>query len=302
MNHLITGGTGLIGKSFIEMLPKNSSQITVLTRNRNKAKNLLGSSINYINKLSLVDIENSDVILNLAGEAIADKRWSDTQKDKICQSRWKITQQLVDLIHQAENPPSVFISGSAIGVYGRQSAQQEKQPIDESYDNFHQEFTHHVCSTWENIALSAVTNKTRVAVLRTGIVLAKNGGALGKMTTPFKLGLGGKIGDGQQMMSWIHIEDMIAGILHIQKNETLQGVINLTAPNPVSNDQFTHALAAILNRPCFFSTPAWLLKILLGEMSDILLFGQNVVPTKLIDASFSFKYSKIEQAFENLFK
>lgn len=301
MNYLITGGTGLIGKSFIEILPKNSSQITVLTRNKDKAKNLLGSSINYINKLSLVDIENSDVILNLAGEAIADKRWSDSQKDKICQSRWKITQQLVDLIHQAENPPSVFISGSAMGVYGRQSSQHEIQPIDESYDAFHQEFTHHVCSTWENIALSAVTNKTRVAVLRTGIVLAKNGGALGKMITPFKLGLGGKLGDGEQMMSWIHIEDMVAAILHIQKNETLQGVINLTAPNPVSNDQFTHALAAILNRPCFLSTPAWLLKILLGEMSDILLFGQNVIPKKLIDSGFSFKYSKIEQAFENLF-
>ena len=298
MNYLITGGTGLIGKAFIESLPKNTSQITVLSRNKINAKKLLGSEINCIDKLSIIDIENSDVILNLAGEAIADKRWSDTQKDKICQSRWGITQNLVDLINQAENPPSVFISGSAIGIYGRQN----KQPINENFEDFHHEFTHHVCSEWENIALAAVTSKTRVAILRTGIVLAKKNGALGKMIPPFKLGLGGKIGDGEQMMSWIHLEDMVAGISHIEKDETLQGAINLTAPNPVNNYQFTNALASTLNRPCFLSTPAWLLKTLLGEMSDLLLFGQNVVPDKLTNSGFSFKYSKVEEALTNLIK
>ena len=298
MNYLITGGTGLIGKAFIESLPKNTSQITVLSRNKINAKKLLGSEINCIDKLSIIDIENSDVILNLAGEAIADKRWSDTQKDKICQSRWGITQNLVDLINQAENPPSVFISGSAIGIYGRQN----KQPINENFEDFHHEFTHHVCSEWENIALAAVTSKTRVAILRTGIVLAKKSGALGKMIPPFKLGLGGKIGDGEQMMSWIHLEDMVAGISHIEKDETLQGAINLTAPNPVNNYQFTNALASTLNRPCFLSTPAWLLKTLLGEMSDLLLFGQNVVPDKLTNSGFSFKYSKLEEALTNLIK
>ena len=296
MNYLITGGTGLIGKAFIESLPKYTSQITVLTRDKIKAKKLLGSSINCIDELSIVDIENSDVIVNLAGEAIADKRWSETQKDKICQSRWGITQQLVDLINQANNPPSVFISGSAIGIYGRQN----KHPIDENFEHFHQEFTHHVCSTWESIALSAASDKTRVAILRTGIVLAKNSGALAKMIPPFKFGLGGKIGDGEQIMSWIHVEDMVAGILHIQQSETLQGVINLTAPKPVSNDQFTHALASTLNRPCRLSTPAWLLKILLGEMADLLLFGQNVVPTKLLDSGFSFKYPNIDEALTHL--
>jgi uncharacterized protein (TIGR01777 family) len=289
MNYLITGGTGLIGKAFIDSLPKKSSQITVLTRNKINAKKLLGSEINCVDELSIIDIENSDVILNLVGEAIADKRWSDSQKDKICQSRWRVTQHLVDLINQAENPPSVFISGSAIGIYGRQN----NQPINESFEDFHHEFTHHVCSEWENIALAAVTNQTRVAILRTGIVLAKQSGALGKMIPPFKLGLGGKIGDGKQMMSWIHLEDMVAGISHIEKNETLHGAINLTAPNPVNNYHFTHALASTLNRPCLLSTPAWLLKILLGEMSDLLLFGQNVVPDKLTDSGFSFKYSKV---------
>lgn len=296
MNYLITGGTGLIGKSFIKTLPKSSSQITVLTRNRDKAKNLLGSSIHYINKLSLLDIENTDVILNLAGEAIADKRWSDTQKEKICQSRWQITQQLVDLIQQANNPPSLFISGSAIGIYGR----QENSPVNEAFTQYHQEFTHDVCAKWEGIALNASSEKTRVAILRTGVVLAKRGGALQKMVLPFKLGLGASISDGKQIMSWIHIDDMVAAILHIQNTEYLHGVINLTAPEPVLNKQFSQALAASLNRPCLFSTPAWLLKMLLGEMSDILLFGQNVVPSKLIDSSFVFKYKTIDCAFANL--
>lgn len=296
MHYLITGGTGLIGKSFIENLPKDTSQITVLTRNIKKAKKLLGPTINCIDYLSIVDIENSDIVLNLAGEPIADKRWSDNQKDKILESRWSITKNLVDMINQAKNPPSVFISGSAIGIYGRQN----KRPIDESFTQYNEEFTHFVCSTWEHIALCAMTDKTRVAILRTGIVLAQKSGALAKMILPFKFGLGGKIGDGEQMMSWIHLEDMIASILHIQNNENLHGVINLTAPNPVSNDQFTRTLAATLNRPCKLSTPAWLLKLLFGEMADILLFGQNVVPTKLLDSGFSFKYSKVNKALTNL--
>ena len=296
MNYLITGGTGLIGKAFIERLPKDTSQVTVLTRNTAKANKLLGSAINCIDKLTVNDIENSDVVLNLAGEPIADKRWSDGQKNKICHSRWDITQQLVDLINQAKNPPTVFISGSAIGIYGRQN----KLPINESFEQFHREFTHHICSSWENIALSVTTRQTRVAILRTGIVLAENKGALEKMTPPFKFGLGGKIGDGEQMMSWIHIDDMVAAISHIEANKTLQGAINLTAPNPVSNVQFTHALAASLNRPCRFTTPAWVLKIMFGEMSDILLFGQNVVPTKLIDSGFSFKYPTVEEALVSL--
>jgi uncharacterized protein (TIGR01777 family) len=299
MNYLITGGTGLIGRRFIQTLPKDTTQITVLTRNIKNAKKLLGNSINYINALSIDDIEKSDIIINLAGEAIAEKRWSDAQKEVICQSRWSITQQLVDYIKLAKNPPSDFISGSAIGIYGRQN----KQPINENHLLFHEEFTHYVCSTWENIALSAmnsVKSKTRVAILRTGIVLDKNKGALAKMIPPFKFCLGGNMGNGEQIMSWIHIDDMVNAILHIQEKKDLQGPINLTAPHPVSNNQFSHALATALNRPCCFSTPAWVLKLLLGEMSVLLLFGQNVKPKKLIDSKFSFKYPTIEKALSQL--
>jgi uncharacterized protein (TIGR01777 family) len=267
----------------------------VLTRSINKTKNLLGNHIKLTDTLSINEIEKADVILNLAGEAIADKRWSAKQKNRICQSRWEVTQQLVDLIALAKNPPNVFISGSAIGVYGR----QQNRPVNEEYDQFTPEFTHHVCATWEKIALTATT-KTRVAILRTGIVLSKEGGALAKMLPPFKLGLGGKISGGEQMMSWIHIDDMIAALLHIQKNELLDGVINLTAPQAVSNNDFSQALAAQLKRPCLFTTPEWLLKLLFGQMADLLLFGQNVVPKKLVDSGFSFTYSNLNQALMHL--
>jgi uncharacterized protein (TIGR01777 family) len=296
MNYLITGGTGLIGKAFIDTLPKDSSTITVLTRNVKQAKGILGPGIHFIDALSIVDVENTDVVLNLAGEAIADKRWSGNQKDKICHSRWHITEQLVELINQAKKPPSIFISGSAVGIYGR----QEKQSVDECFEGFYKEFTYDICSTWENIALTAASDKTRVAILRTGIVLAKNKGALGKMLLPFKLGLGGKMGSGEQMMSWIHIEDMIEAIQHIQNNSELQGAINLTAPNPVSNEKFTRTLASLLNRPCLLSTPSWLLRLLLGEMSDILLYGQQVIPAKLMNTGFVFKYPEVDKAIADL--
>jgi uncharacterized protein (TIGR01777 family) len=295
MNYLITGGTGMIGRALIERLSKEDAFITVLTRSIKKAENLLGNHIKLIDTLSINEIEKADVILNLAGEAIADKRWSAKQKKRICQSRWGVTQQLVDLIRLAKNPPRVFISGSAIGIYGR----QQNNPINEEYDQFTPEFTHDVCATWEKIALTATT-KTRVAIVRTGIVLNKEGGALAKMIPPFKLGLGGKISGGEQMMSWIHIDDMVAALLHIQESELLDGVINLTAPQSVSNNDFSQALAAQLKRPCLFTTPAWLLKLLFGQMADLLLFGQNVVPKKLVDSGFSFTYSNIKQALMHL--
>jgi len=296
MNYLITGGTGLIGKALIAALSQNNIDITVLTRNPKQAKTLLGDHLHFIDTLTGKDIENKDVVINLAGEPIADKRWTNSQKNKICQSRWQITQQLVELIKQAEVPPSLFISGSAIGIYGR----QDNKEVNESYKDFNKEFTHDICQKWEAIALSASSEKTRVAILRTGIVLAKNSGALAKMLPPFKLGLGGPISHGKQVMSWIHYQDMIAAILHIEKHKELNGPINLTAPFPVSNDIFSRTLASQLKRPCFFTTPECLLKILFGEMADLLIYGQNVVPTKLLDSGYNFKYPTIQDALSEL--
>ncbi|MGB0936102.1 MAG: TIGR01777 family oxidoreductase [Colwellia sp.] len=297
MNILVTGGTGLIGRALIKELLNQNTSITVLTRSKVKAKKLFDPKVNLIENLSLDNIESCDVIINLAGEPIANKRWSSPQKTKICQSRWQITEQLTQLIKQANLPPSLFISGSAIGIYGSGS----NQPIDENFIDFHPEFTHTVCSQWEQKALDACSDKTRVVLLRTGIVLDNNGGAMAKMLLPFKLGVGGKIGDGKQFMSWIHIDDMVSAILHIKEKQDIEGAVNLTAPNAVSNDEFSHSLAKQLNRLCLFTTPKWFLNLLLGEMSGLLVNGQNVVPTKLISSGFVFKHPKLEQALKALF-
>lgn len=300
MNYLITGGTGLIGRQLITRLMTSPSDekanITVLTRDINKANASGSKNITYIEKLSLAVIESSDVVINLAGEPIADKRWSKNQKQLICNSRWHITQTLVSLMQQTQNPPTIFISGSAIGIYGRQN----NSPIDESFSQFNEEFSNTVCEQWEHIALNAQSEKTRVSVIRTGIVLSTQGGALKKMLTPFKFGLGGNIGKGTQMMSWIHIDDMVSGIVHIINNDTLNGPINMTSPNAVSNEEFSSTLATTLKRPCFMDMPAFVVKTLFGEMSDLLLFGQNIIPKKLIDSDYSFAYKNLESALNDL--
>mgnify|MGYP005992427093 CR=1 FL=1 len=296
MNVLITGGTGLIGRKLVHALKQDNANITVLTRNSNKAVSILGSHISFIQKLSLSCIENQDVVINLAGEPIANKRWSKGQKDKICYSRWNITKQLTELINKAENPPSLFISGSAIGIYGR----QPNTPIDETFTQYNQEFTHEVCEKWEKLALEATSDATRVVVLRTGIVLDANAGVLAKMLLPFRLGMGGKVSSGQQVMSWIHIEDMISAILHIQNTPSFKGVANITSPYPVTNDTFSQTLAEILKRPAIFNTPAIILKMLFGEMAELLLFGQHVLPRKLIHSDFHFTYPTIDKALKNL--
>lgn len=289
---LITGGTGLIGRKLITALEKQYA-MTIVTRDPSRAKRLLGDGVNCITTEELTSVDEFDAIINLAGEPIADKRWSDTQKERICNSRWKITQQLVNLINASSNAPSVLISGSAIGIYGRQG----DAVVTEDFTDFHDEFSRAVCQKWENIALEA---KTRVCVLRTGVVLSDEGGALAKMLMPFRFGLGGPISSGKQFMAWIHIEDMVNGIIHLLSNEEAQGVYNLTAPNPNTNHFFSLALAKRLERPCIFRVPAFVIKALMGESSDLVLYGQKVVPKKLLDESFVFNFPTLKEALADL--
>ena len=296
MNILITGGTGLIGKKLVRAFKQENANVTVLTRNSKKAAAVLGPDVSIIENLSIINIDNQDVIINLAGEPIANKRWSKSQKNKICKSRWDITKQLTEFINSANNPPSLFISGSAIGIYGRQF----NTSIDESFTQYHQEFSHTVCEKWERLALNTKSNATRVVILRTGIVLDSKEGALAKMLIPFKLGMGGKVSNGEQVMSWVHIEDMISSILHIKNTPVIKGVVNITAQNPVTNAVFSETLAKTLKRPSLFTTPAFLLKMIFGEMADLLLFGQHVLPNKLIQSGFMFEYPTIDKALNNL--
>jgi len=297
MKLLITGGTGLIGRAITtKLLTRTDYHITVLTRNMAQAKTQLSAKVKLIGTIDNATIEQQDIIINLAGEPIADKRWTSTQKQTICDSRWNLTEKLTQLIQVAKSPPHLFISGSAIGIYGR----QQTPNIGEEFTGYHTEFSHIVCAKWEQLALNAKSNKTRVCILRTGIVLSTASGALKKMLLPFKLGLGGKIASGEQIMSWIHIDDMVNAILFIIDNHALHGAINCTAPNPVSNRAFSRALASQLSRPCLMPMPKLAARLLFGEMADLLLYGQHVVPKKLLAQDFQFKYPTLTAAMSDL--
>lgn len=298
MNILITGATGLIGQALIAEL--SDYKLFILTRSPQYAVKVFShhkNIVQYSNTLEEFDFNTLDVVINLAGEPIANKRWSSQQKDKICNSRWELTYQLSQCIIKAKKPPKAYISSSAVGFYGRQGTKLISEDFKGSIET---EFTHKVCELWENNALLAQSSKTRVCILRTGIVLSKQGGALSKMISPFKLGLGGPIGDGAHGMSWIHIKDMVNIIKTCVSNESLCGVINATAPNPVSNKVFSQLLSKTINRPCLFVIPKFVLKITLGEMADILIHGQYITPNKLIDEGFVFYYPDLSGALKQI--
>ncbi|MBD1390673.1 TIGR01777 family protein [Neiella sp. HB171785] len=300
MRILVTGGTGFIGQHLIAKLPQDS-QITVLSRRPEHAKQLFGARVTALQALpESGEFEHYDAVINLAGEPIADKRWSPQQKRKICDSRWQLTEQLASAIATCTNPP-VFISGSAIGFYG----DQQQRPIDESSDidqhTLTDDFAHQVCAEWEQRA-NRVSQHTRVCIVRTGIVLAPGFGALKKMLPAYRLGLGGPMGSGQQFMSWIHIDDMVNLLLFLLNNNEASGIYNATAPNPVSNRQFSSQLAATLHRPHLFFTPAFVLKLAFGEMANLLLTGQQVKPTRLLDAGFQFQFADLTDALEDLLR
>ncbi|MCP5160921.1 MAG: TIGR01777 family protein [Hahellaceae bacterium] len=294
MNLLITGGTGLIGTRFIHRHPGH--HYTVLTRSTHLLSTPPSDATRYIGDLSeLASLDGFDAVINLAGEPIIDKRWSVQQKRIICDSRWHITQQIVDKIAASSHPPRVFISGSAVGIYGDAGEVMLNEasliPCDD--------FAHQLCERWETIAAQAASY-TRVVHLRTGIVLDAQGGALAKMRLPFSLCLGGHLGSGRQFMSWIHIDDMVAAILFLLMNEHCHGAFNLTSPQPVTNQQFTRALASALHRFAILPVPGAILSLLMGESSQLLLGSQRVYPDKLLQAGFQFSYPSIQEALNQL--
>ncbi len=299
MHLFITGGTGLIGSALINMLLKQGHhQITILTRNKAKAEKNWGNRISYCTSLGLIDtLSGYDGVINLAGEPIIGKPWSLDQKERLCNSRWNITKRLTELIKISETPPQVFISGSAVGYYGKQ-----KDNIVDEKSTPHNEFTHQLCKTWEELALEAQSEKTRVCISRTGIVLAKEGGMLSMLTLPFRLGLGCSLSNGSQYISWIHIQDMLNAIMFLLNTPEAQGCFNLTAPNPVTNKRFSKILSATLYRPCLFRMPAFAIKLLLGESSTMVLDGQRVIPKRLLDLHFRFMYEHLDDALNSLLK
>lgn len=299
MKILITGGTGLIGSSFIRKF-QHKYQFDVFTRQKVPVAWYFDdpTNINFIHDLiQKTHLNEYDAVINLAGEPIVNKRWSVEQKRIICHSRWDLTNQLSKLFNDSSQAPEVFISGSAIGYYGRQGDVE----ITEKFTQVHHEFSHKICKIWEEKALLS-ENKTRVCLLRTGIVLDKERGALKKMLPIYKFGLGGQLSWGKQFMSWIHIKDMVNAIEFLLHNPDCKGPINLTAPQPVSNAEFSQTLAKVLKRPNVATMPAFILKIIMGEMSELLLFGQKVLPEHLLNQNFEFQFTDINTALEDILK
>lgn len=294
MKILMTGGTGLIGSRFINDFEQH--EYTVLTRSPYQAQRNLPAQTDIINDLSkLSNLNDFDAVINLAGEPIINKRWSQRQKALICQSRWLTTDKLVKLFAQSEMPPEVLISGSAVGIYGSHG----EDFLTEHQGIFEHDFASRLCQRWETIAQEASTY-TRVVNLRTGIVLDSKGGALGKMLPLFKCNLGGRIGDGQQFMPWIHIQDMINSISFLLNREHCEGPFNLVSPHAVTNYQFTEELAHVLDKRAYLPMPKAVLRPLMGESSALLLGSQRVVPEKLIEAGFHFDFPEIQDAFCDL--
>lgn len=295
MKILMTGGTGLIGSHFIKRY--SQYRYTVLTRSPDKARSLLPDDVALIDSLdTLANLNDFDAVINLAGEPIIGRRWGDQQKQRMCHSRWDLTEKIVELIKASEQSPKVFLSGSAVGIYGDGGT----RTISESESIEVVDFPTKLCQKWENIARQGASETTRVALLRTGIVLSTQGGALEKMLPAFRLNVGGKLGDGEQFMAWVHIDDMVGAIDYLLKNDACTEAFNMCAPEPVSNAEFTSTLANALNRVAIFTVPKFALKLALGEASQLLLDSQRVVPQRLQEAGYEFKYPQLREALKDI--
>lgn len=295
MNIFITGGTGLIGQALIPALLQSHHQITLLTRNETKARSLFPQkTLQFLTALSsLKDLDEFDLVINLAGEPIFAKRWTDSQKKKLFDSRVELTRKLATLINAGENPPRL-ISGSATGIYGDKA----DQFVTESTSTANNTFTSALCQAWEKAALQA---KTKVCLLRTGMVLSPKGGALAKMLPLYRWNLAGRLGSGKQYWAWIALEDMVRGILFLVSHAECEGIYNFVAPQPITNQAFNEQLAHVLKRFALFPAPAFALKLILGERADMLLESQRVIPNRLLEAGFTFQYENLKEYLTALF-
>ena len=297
MHVLITGGTGLIGSALGKRLTSEGHQVTVLSRRPEKVAEICGSTVRGISELNALESERVDAVVNLAGAPIADRPWTSKRKQVLWASRVTLTEELVAWLGARAVKPEVLVSGSAVGWYGDSGS----TPVTEK-SGPHPEYTHTLCDAWESAAKRAGSYGIRVCLLRTGLVLAPGGGFLQRMLLPFKLGLGGPIGSGEQYMPWVHRTDMVGIIMLLLLNPDCKGPFNANAPRPVTNREFVKTLGSTLGRPAVIPLPAPVLKLALGEMSRLLLTGQNAVPQKVQEAGYSFRFTHLEAALADVIK
>ncbi|MBF2078695.1 MAG: TIGR01777 family protein [Synechococcales cyanobacterium T60_A2020_003] len=305
MKVAVTGATGFVGTRLVERLQAEGHSIVVLTRHPDRAQRLFPKAafpnLDIVAYTPLVSgdwqgaIAGCDGVVNLAGESIAEGRWSPERKQAIMDSRKIGTQKIVEAIAQATPKPSVLVNSSAIGYYGT----SETATFDET-SNPGDDFLAQVCKAWEAEAEKVRESGTRLVILRTGIVLGKEGGALAKMLTPFQLFAGGPLGTGRQWVSWIHRDDLVSLILQALTNAQLNGTLNATAPNPVRMAEFCHDVGQVLHRPSWLPVPDFALTALLGDAATIVLEGQQVLPKRTQEQGFQFQFPELTPALKNI--
>ncbi|MDR9403276.1 MAG: TIGR01777 family oxidoreductase [Halothece sp. Uz-M2-17] len=306
MKIAITGGTGFVGTRLVQKLANLGHSIVVLTRNQQRGERVFPKKV--FPKVEVVQydpmqggswqekIAESEAVVNLAGAGIADQPWTPERKQEILDSRIKTTQSIVEAIQKAETKPKVLVNASAVGYYGT----SETVTFDES-SNSGNDFLASVCQKWESAAQEVEKADTRLVIFRFGIVLGE-GGALGKMLTPFRLFAGGPLGSGKQWFSWIHIDDLVNLIQTAIDSPDYQGIYNATAPNPVRMSELCENLGEVMHRPSWLPVPELALKLLLGEAAQAILEGQKVLPKRTQEQGFTYQYPTVKPALANIVK
>ena len=300
VNILITGGTGFIGRALTMRLLRDGHAISALVRNSDRARSLLGNDVQFhaadVSESALDDVMSStDVIINLAGEPVLGGRWTPARKKAIWDSRIDLTNRLVDSIERVAKRPRVLLSSSAVGYYG-DGGSKELTSDDESGKGFLAE----LCAEWESAALRASSSDVRVVIPRTGFVLGRGGGGLKQMLTPFRLGVGGPVGSGEQYIPWIHLDDFVEMMMMAIQDDKIQGPFNATGPDPVTFKEFARVLGKVLHRPAILPLPGFVVHALFGDAAEVILTGQRAIPQKALSAGYEFRFSTLESALTDL--
>jgi len=294
MKILVTGSTGLVGSALVPSLKAQGHEVIRLVRSTPTAGEVYWNPEK--GTLKAEQIEGVDAVVHLAGESIAEGRWTEEKKKRIRESRVQGTTLLSETLARLERKPRVLVSASAVGFYGSRGDESLNEQSASGDD-----FLAEVCRQWELSTQAAAQSGVRVVNLRFGVILSREGGALAKMLTPYKLGLGGKLGSGEQYMSWIALDDAVGAIVHALENDSVRGPVNVVAPSPATNYEFTKALGHALSRPTIFPLPAFAARLMFGEMADAtLLASQRVEPTRLKETGFIFKYPELEGALRHV--
>jgi len=295
MRILITGGTGFIGQALCPRLAAAGHEVVLLSR---QAKpRLPKGAATSVTALDALDAGEFGGVINLAGEPIGDGRWTPARRKLLLDSRIETTSRLVEWMQRAKRPPGVLVSASAVGYYGEQGEREITEDTPPTPG-----FTHDLCAAWEREAARAAALGVRLCIPRIGVVLDRDGGALAKMLPAFRMGAGGRLGSGQHWFPWIHREDMAAILQWLLETPAASGAYNASAPNPVTNEGFTRSLGRALGRPTVLPMPAAALKLLFGEMSELLLVSDRMVPRRLLQEGFQFRYPNLDGALAAIFR